>query len=309
MTITRNYGYIKSKRDDRDHLIKFTDEHVNAFSRKIGINTNQSNFDLRDIVKLPQALSNIDQGALGSCTANAISFAYAFDEIKQKNKEQFLASRLFIYYNERMMEGTTETDSGAQIRDGIKSINQYGVCDEHHWIYDPTKFAIKPPAELYDEAKLSKSVSYASINLSDDNTKEKIIAHLKRTISSGFPIVFGFTVYESFESYEVATTGIMPMPSPYEQVMGGHAVCAVGYDDSKQSFIVKNSWGSDWGINGYFYMPYDYISNPNLCNEFWVITQVTDPNNIPNFSPNDINPDAQNLNVSPDGGGVVNPLS
>ena len=298
MNTTRKYGHIKNKIDSRDKLVKFTNNHVMAFVMLKKIETKPvAVFDLRDIVKLPQALSDIDQGKLGSCTANAISYAYAFDEIKQSNTEVFLPSRLFIYYNERMMEGTVYEDAGAEIRDGIKSINKYGVCDEHHWIYDPIQFTVKPPQEIYTEAKLAKAVSYAAIDFTDDKTPEDRINHLKRSLMSGFPFIFGFTVYESFETKEVASTGMVPMPKENEKILGGHAVCAIGCDDTKQCFIVKNSWGPNWGINGYFYMPYKYVADSNLAEDFWVIQQVTNPDNIPNFRPEDINPDAKNLDV------------
>lgn len=290
---SRKYGYIKSKPDPRDVLVRFNKlENVSKKPKSEPVV-----FDLRSQVKLPQALSNIDQGSLGSCTANAIAFAYAFDEIRQLNKEIFLPSRLFIYYNERLIEGTVDQDSGAQIRDGIKSINTYGVCDEHHWIYDPTRFTVQPPANVYTEAKKAKSVTYATIDFSSDTTITDRINHLKKALQSGFPFVFGFTVFESFESEIVATTGLVPLPSANEQSIGGHAVCAIGFDDSKQSFIVKNSWGPNWGLNGYFYMPYNYTANADLAEDFWIIKRVTNPNDIPNFNSNDINPDAQNLNV------------
>jgi len=298
MKITRTYGHIKSKPDDRDQKVCFTKDHAIAFlgKKKFEKVSSKTVFDLRTIVNLPQALSNIDQGSLGSCTANSIAFAYTFDEIKQGNAEVFLPSRLFIYYNERMIEGTVSTDSGAEIRDGIKSINQYGVCDEHHWIYDPTQFTVKPPQKIYAEAKLAKAVRYANIDFSNNPTIASRVQHLQWALQSGFPFVFGFTVYASFETQEVASTGMVPMPQPSEQVLGGHAVCAVGFDNSKQCFIVKNSWGPNWGVDGYFYMPYNYTADPNLADDFWVIQGVSDPDNIPNFSPEDINPDAINLN-------------
>jgi len=88
--------------------------------------------------------------------------------------------------------------------------------------------------------------------------------------------------------------------------MGGHAVCAIGFDDKKQCFIVKNSWGPTWGVNGYFYMPYKYTADTNLADDFWIIQAVTNPENITGFKPEDINPDATNLNAQPGSGGVVN---
>lgn len=292
MSIQRNYGYIKDTPDTRDVLVKFTDEHVTSFhtSRGLKVNGNSAVFDLREIVQLPQALSEIDQGSLGSCTANAISFAYAFEEIKQGNSEVFLPSRLFIYYNERVMEGTIDEDSGAQIRDGVKSINKLGVCMESICPYNVDQFTIRPSTEAYAEATLAKSVRYVGLDFSENPTVADRVQHIKRAIKSGSPVVFGFSVYEGFETQEVATTGMVPMPSPDDEPIGGHAVCAVGYDNAKQCFIVKNSWGPDWGLNGYFYMPYNYLGDPTQANDFWVIRLVTNPTNIPNFTPNDIFP-------------------
>jgi len=209
-----------------------------------------------------------NQGKLGSCTANAIGGAYEFDEIKENESNKFTPSRLFIYYNERDMEGTVKSDSGAQIRDGIKSINKIGVCPETDWPYDISTFTTKPSDKCYEVAKNHKSVKY-----------EKIVhefEHLQDCIASGFPFVFGFSVYESFESPEVAKTGIMPMPKNDEKLLGGHAVMAVGYDDNKGYFIVRNSWGAEWGDNGYFYMPYEFIISDNYCSDFWTVQSVKD---------------------------------
>jgi C1A family cysteine protease len=91
------------------------------------------------------------------------------------------------------------------------------------------------------------------------------------------PFAFGFTVYESFESDAVAQTGIVPMPSSNEEVLGGHAVLAVGYDDASTSFIVRNSWGPNWGQKGYYQMPYGYLTNTDLASDFWAIQVVSGP--------------------------------
>ena len=209
-----------------------------------------------------------NQYKLGSCTANAIAAAYEFNEIKQNEDNIFIPSRLFIYYNERKLENTTEYDSGANIRDGIKTINKIGVCDENNWPYDISQFTVKPPEECYDNAKYHKSVKYSRI--------KQNISHMQSCINSGLPFVFGFGVYESFESDSVAKTGIMPIPKKDEKLLGGHAVMAVGYDEAKKVFIIRNSWGMDWGDRGYFYMPYSYIENPLMCSDFWCIEKVND---------------------------------
>ncbi len=206
-----------------------------------------------------------DQGQLGSCTANAIAAALEFDQMKQGEKF-FTPSRLFIYYNERSMEGTVGQDAGAQIRDGVKSVNTIGVCDEKMWRYDEIEFKTKPAAVCYQVAEKSKSVIYKRVVRS--------INDLMGCLASGIPFVFGFTVYESFEGQEIAKTGIMTMPSAGEKVLGGHAVICVGYDNSKQSFIVRNSWGDGWGDKGYFYMPYIFMLHKGYASDFWTIKTV-----------------------------------
>ena len=137
-----------------------------------------------------------DQGNLGSCTANAIAAAYQFDEMRQENSDSFMPSRLFIYYNERKMEGSTDTDSGANIRDGIKSINRQGVCHESIWPYDISKFAVEPDQVCYSDAKYHKSLIYHRVK---HNCKQ-----IRAALHNGYPVVFGISVYQSFENEEVA---------------------------------------------------------------------------------------------------------
>lgn len=208
-----------------------------------------------------------DQGQLGSCTANAIAGAFQFDEIKQKEPST-MPSRLFIYYGERAMEGTVGTDSGAQIRDGIKVIAQNGVCPEKEWPYDIKKFTEKPSAKCFNDAKKYQAVTYQRL-IQDLNT-------MKGCLAEGFPFVFGITVYSSFESPQVAQTGIVPMPSTQEKMLGGHAILAVGYDDSQRMFIFRNSWGTTWGKQGYAFIPYSYLTDQSLASDFWTIRLVTD---------------------------------
>ena len=205
-----------------------------------------------------------DQGQLGSCTANAIAAAIEFDR-KKENLTDFVPSRLFIYYNERVMEGTVPYDAGGQIRDGIKSVAKIGAAPEADWPYDIAKFADKPPAKAYTDAKLDRALRYQRL--------VNYLQQLQGCLASGFGFVFGFTVYESFESQTVAQTGVMPMPAPSENKVGGHAVMAVGYDNASRMMIVRNSWGTGWGKAGYFMMPYEFIISPN-CSDFWTISSV-----------------------------------
>lgn len=249
---SQTYGWRPQKPDFRDHVFKLASPVV-----------------LPPSVDLSATCPSVyDQGQLGSCTANAIAAAMEFDQLKQNNKLDFMPSRLFIYYNERAMEGTIKSDAGAEIRDGIKSVNNLGVCKESTLPYNIAKFKTKPKAVCFKEGLLHKSVSYKSLTNTNLND-------LLSCLASGVPFVFGFTVYESFESATVAQTGIVPMPSKTESVLGGHAVMAVGYDQSKKMFLVRNSWGSSWGLNGYFWMPFDYMTSANLASDFWVIQTIT----------------------------------
>ena len=209
-----------------------------------------------------------DQGELGSCTANALAGAFQFEQLKQIKKRSlsFIPSRLFIYYNERVLEGTVGDDAGAALRDGIKTLKNNGVCSENLWKYNINKFTQKPPANCYTSALKNQVQQYLSIDAS--------IPQIKQCLAEGYPIAFGFSVYSSFMTNQVAKTGIMPMPQDGDQLEGGHAVVAVGYDNSKSALIVRNSWGKNWGLSGYFYMPYDYTSLAQLTSDFWTIRLV-----------------------------------
>ncbi len=201
-----------------------------------------------------------DQGQLGSCTANAIGAAFEYELCKQNIKNDFMPSRLFIYYNERVIEDSVGTDSGAMIRDGIKSVNQKGVCPEKMLPYNISKFTQKPSAACYTNAKKHLVTSYHRVT--------RVLNQMKGCLAGGYPFVFGFTVYESFESAAVSKTGVLNMPKKNEQTVGGHAVMAVGYDDKTKRFIVRNSWGTSWGQKGYFTMPYNYLLNAGLADDF-----------------------------------------
>jgi C1A family cysteine protease len=218
-----------------------------------------------------------DQGQLGSCTGNAIAGAMEYERDRQ-GLSDYTPSRLFVYYNERALEGTVSSDSGAVIRDGIKVVNSDGVCPETLWPYDIGMFTVKPPRRCFVAAETDKAVQYEAVQTLGD---------LKDAIASNLSVVFGFTVYESFESPAVAQSGVLPMPKPHETTVGGHAVVAVGYDDATSQVIVRNSWGASWGAQGYFYMPYQYmtgslassdsspINGAHLASDFWAIQLVS----------------------------------
>ena len=171
---------------------------------------------------------------------------------------------MFIYYNERALEGTVKSDSGAEIRDGIKTLARYGVCDEKLWPYKTKMFTRKPPAKCYTDAAKRKILSYYKI-ASLDGMRQCL--GLK-----GLPFVFGFVVFESFET--IGSDGMMPMPNvETEECLGGHAVCAVGYDDERRLIKVRNSWGCGFGNNGHFFMPYEFIADKRMASDFWLISK------------------------------------
>lgn len=202
-----------------------------------------------------------DQGELGSCTANAIVGNLEYIDVQ--NGGGFTdQSRLFIYYNERALRNTINEDSGAMLRDGIKSLVKWGSCPEAIWGYNVSKFTIKPPQKAYASAVNGKISVYYRINE---------LREMKVCLADGFPFVFGFAVYENFMSDETARTGVGKMPGRNDRMLGGHAVLAVGYDDKNESFIVRNSWGARWGMAGYFTLPYAYLGSRDLSDDFWTI--------------------------------------
>jgi C1A family cysteine protease len=249
----KKYGWVPDLPDHRDFLYSAPQAVLGAKLPK--------SVDLR-----PKCPPIYDQGQLGSCTGNAIAGAFQFEQMKQ-NIPNWIPSRLFIYYNERVIEGSVSSDNGAQIRDGVKSISTTGVCPEKDWPYDITKFAVKPPdPPCYIDAAKNTVTSYQRV--------PQILNQMKGCLASGYPFVFGFSVYESFESTQVAQTGHAPVPHPGEKQIGGHAVLAVGYEDAHQWFIARNSWGTGWGMQGYFTIPYTYLTDSNLADDFWTIRLV-----------------------------------
>ena len=253
----KKYGWRLDLPDHRDQIMKFP-RIRNRAQHDLPLRV-----DLRD--QMPVVY---DQGKLGSCTAQALAAAYQFDEIKQGNKDNFIPSRLFIYYNERAMENDTLQDSGAAIRDGIKTINRQGVCPESEWPYDISKFTVKPDNKCYHDAVGHKSLSYYRLYQHS--------AQLKQALATGYPIICGISIFESFENKDVAKTGMIKLPKEGEKLIGGHALLIVGYDEEENYWIVRNSWGEDWGDKGYCYLPIEYLNkDKKLAADFWVIKRVS----------------------------------
>ena len=205
-----------------------------------------------------------DQGQLGSCTAHGTgriwSHRYA---IEKKTMNPPMPSRLFIYYNERAMEGSTDSDDGAAVSDGLQVLATLGAPVEADWPYDISQFAVKPPEAAYLDALQEVALQY-------ENVDERNINAIKSALALGFPITFGTTLFESFED-SWSVPGVMPMPGPKEQMIGGHCMCIDGYDNSMQAFHVMNSWGTGWGMSGAFWMPYANLVN---CSDMWILKAI-----------------------------------
>ena len=219
-----------------------------------------------------------DQGQLGACTAFAMGRGLRqFDELKEARMYaqqspfggfynvpvQAAASftelsPLWFYYAERVADGSdVSQDTGSTITTGMNVLTSQGIPPETDWPYDITKFSQKPPAKAYQDASEFKLSSKTPLNTLDD---------IKATVASGWPVVFGFQVYDNFMG--IGSDGMMPMPTASNYVEGGHAVMVLGYDDARQVLIIRNSWGASWGDHGYFYMPYAYVT-PDNVSDIW----------------------------------------
>lgn len=243
------YGWLRDLPDHRDLKFKAPRKIVLAMPKEVDLS--------------PLMPPVYDQGPLGSCTANASGAAFQYCKIRQE-AENFIPSRLFIYYLTRKMRGTENIDSGGYIRDAIKVINKWGAPRENNtWPYIVSQFNKEPTPEAFREAEQNQAIIYRRI--------EQDVTDLRACLSMAFPVVFGFSVYENFESLEVCRTGILNLPSPEDRMIGGHAVLAVGYNDKTKRFLVRNSYGDSWGKKGYFWMPYKYLEDPGLAADFWTI--------------------------------------
>ena len=256
----RSFGWKPDTPDIRDYKYQG--------SRILGlVGSLPSQVDLRS--KMPPI---IDQGELGSCTGASAAAALTYNRIVSGQTPMFFPSILYIYYNTRALEGTINYDAGAEIRNAIKSTKKFGFCDEKFWPYSEPFFKRKPPLKAYKNAELYRSSYYYRLN----NAK---IDNLRACLAEGFPFVFGFTYYTNGEISDT-NGGYIPMPGPADKPDGGHAVVCCGYDDEKKLFVIHNSWGTQWGDKGYYYMPYDYMTNTELSDDFWTIREIKETDNI-----------------------------
>ena len=246
------FGWIASRPDARDH--KF-----------FGTSATPDVIDLR-----AQCPPIYDQGNAGSCTSNAFCGAVEFERKKQGLPDIRL-SRLEHYALERRKEGTLNSDAGATLRTGMQIALADGIAPESEYPYDLTKLFDLPPNRVIHDGLSNKTIQYLSVKQEENGDP----IHVMNSLAAGFPVIFGFTVYDSFMSDAVTQTGDVPMPDlSTEGAQGGHAVVAVGYDKSINKFIVRNSWGESWGKDGYCFMPIPLVCDPQYADDLWTIRLV-----------------------------------
>jgi C1A family cysteine protease len=244
-------GWRRDRPDPRDYRVGT----VRSYVRALGI---PSFVDL-SVGRLPRVE---DQGLIGSCTLNAATSAEEYLEIKAGRPVTEL-SRLFAYYATRVWveHQAPGEDGGAEIRDAMKALATFGVCSERSWPYDPAKFSRCPPPEAIVEAKHRTIVTY---------WRCPRLTSIRVSLALGYPVVGGFSCFESLESDDTTRTGLVKMPADGEPVIGGHAVLFVGYSDRDQLLRFENSWGIGWGERGFGFLPYDYVRQ-GLADDFWTI--------------------------------------
>lgn len=256
-------GYYGWRRDDLDH-------RDFLFSAKPEIIANlPSAIDLRG----PFMPNIYDQLKISSCVGN--SSTAAIEYVRAEQGLGFIGgSRLFAYYNARLKGGMEGTDSGAQIRDGIAALNQYGLCTENDWPYIPSNVTTRPSTISYTDALNDRAIQYQSVQ----QTQTQIMG----TLAQGLPIVFGFMLFQQFEN--IGSNGIVTLPRQNEQPLGGHAnmLCGYKYNSNNEVLVLsRNSWGTSWGESGYCWFPMSYLTNAQLAADFWVIQLVSSPTPVP----------------------------
>ena len=258
----RNYGSKRDVTDHRDVIRTYSADEIPSHTK-------------HDLVKYISHVYN--QGGLDSCTSNALCGAYGLELMRQSRGSKifryFDCSRLFLYYNSRLYDQTTDQNIGVSFRDVFKAMKTYGVCTEALWPYNEQNFSQRPLSTCYQGGLGNSIVSYTRL--------DQDIHQFRACLNEGYPFTVGFEVYSSFRELENNSSGLMLMPTEDEIRMENpslHAVLAVGYDDVAQCITILNSWGSSFGKDGYFYMPYDYILNQQRAYDFWKIGEVGESN-------------------------------
>jgi C1A family cysteine protease len=221
-----------------------------------------------------------DQGALGSCTANAGMGMLEYFERRASGK-YIDGSRLFLYKVTRDLLGWTG-DTGAFLRTTMGALALFGAPPEKYWPYVIAKFDLEPSAFLYSFGQDYRAIKYYRLD-PPATTPATLVGRIKTNLAAGIPSMFGFTVYASIT--QAAANGKIPFPASAESIRGGHAIVVAGYDDNMViknqpsgpqttgAFLIRNSWGTGWGSHGYGWMPYDYVLR-SIAKDWWSLTSA-----------------------------------
>lgn len=217
-------------------------------------------YDLR-----PRCPPVYDQANTNGCVAHATAFQLQYARTIE-GLPNFVPSRLFVYWNARAIESCTNQDEGCEIRDAIKGLATLGAPPETDWPFDTSKVCVRPTVQSFTDASTDKIIEYSSVVQTFDT--------IVLCLAAGFPVSFGSSVFAAIDSDAVAATGDIPMPASTDAPEGGHAMAIVGSLPERKAFIIRNSWGEDWGNHGYGTMSYDYIMNPDLTDDLWIVRLV-----------------------------------
>lgn len=263
-----NSAYVIKKADGRERKLlgykrgKPPEDATRFSASRLGSGRLPGKVDLRPLMTQVE-----NQGELNSCVANAVAGAYEYLAKRHLGSDGYEVSRLFVYYNARAASGMEAEDEGSMIGDAIASLREHGACSEETWAYREEAVNEEPTEDAYDEGANFLVESSEAVDIDLDAWRG--------ALAEGNPIIFGCTLFDSFDS---ARRGKIPLPTKREKQRaehGGHAMLCVGYSDPDRVFIVRNSWGEDWGDEGYCYMPYDYLMNPEYNDgDAWIIRQL-----------------------------------
>lgn len=215
------------------------------------------------------AMEPFNQGALGSCGPNSAAGDIVIAQGNDGLTQIKTPSRQFIYWVTRSLMGTVNEDSGVNNRAMLKALNQYGWCDEELCPYQINRFTVRPSEQAFSQAVARRIVAYLRV--------QQDLQTMKACLAGGDPFIYGFSVYASFESPQTSNTGVVPMPTAGEKLLGGHDVLIIGYDDVREAFEFRNSYGVEWGDGGHGWMPYRYATNANLSSDFWTVQKSAMP--------------------------------
>ena len=223
-------------------------------------------------VDLRKFMTAVEEQVGSSCVANALTGAYEYIA-KREMQDESEVSRLFVYYNARYLNDAQNEDSGSFMEYAIKGLQEYGACSESNWPNDESLILEEPHEDAYAEAE--------NFKITDSQSLGTDLDVWRNALAEGHPIAFALNTFESFDE-ACNNKGRVSMPKKKESVRetdDWHAMLAVGYSDPDKVFIVRNSWGKDWGEKGYCYIPYDYVINEDYNgNDSWIIKAIDESN-------------------------------